>query len=137
MSMMGEDDPTRHGKMAPGWGRVSLQVPLPVVAIWRAEAATKGQSSVKMLGTVATGLLLGMPAPVRDELYLQVSRLSWKGLQDLTPEVLWQMLRAILAEHEAGRPVGKDWYVDRILSPEITLPPGRRPGDGTKRARGA
>lgn len=132
--VMSDGPESRHGKMPPGWKRISLQIPIPLSRVWVREAENKGVSSIKTMGTAAVAVYLGMPEPVRDEFFQEVQRLTWGGAADISPEAVWTLLRAMLLAHEAGEPLRREWQVTRILDPELTLPPGRKPSDRPQRA---
>lgn len=101
------------------------------------EAASKGSSSLKILGTTAVGLLLGMPQEVRDELYLWVVRQAWDGPDDLTPEGIWSAMIEFAVKdpnvtadvtgkiEKINRPPSPS--VSRMIGPDDVPPRGRQP----------
>lgn len=128
--------------MAEGWSRQAMQIPEGMASRFTAEATKFGPQSVKLLGTAAVGMLLGMPPAIREDLYLWLTRRLWRSEDPLTPEEVWTQLCAMIEEkNRAGPPASKrqgqdeqSHFVSRILSPEVSLPPDRRP-NGPKRKR--
>lgn len=125
---------SRHGKMAAGWKQQQLQLPLEMGAVFRAEATQKGANAVKILGTLGVGVLLGMPARVREELFVWGMKQTWDGPEALTIEAVWEQFKQQLAEAriEAGdktEPEEIRWEITRILDPEVTPPPGQKASD--------
>lgn len=88
---------SRHGKMPEGWRQQSLQIPDEFHEAFRGEAARWGQSSVKILGTVAVGLLMGMPEDARREFYFWMLRILHDPDQSLSARAVFEKLLDLLA----------------------------------------
>ncbi len=133
-----DPDASRHGSMAEGQVQQTIQMPQQFRQIFRAEAMARGHSSVKHLGTLATGLLLGMPPAARHALYVWISTMRPGELRDLQPEDVYKAFARLM--HIEGETPDNErvaWLVTRILSPEISLPPEERPGRKNEEKRGA
>lgn len=114
--------------MAPGWAQQSVQVPTHFREIFRLEASERGHSSIKHLGTLATGLLLGMPPRARQALYVWISTMRAEEMRDLQPEQIYEAFARIMrVSNEPPDEKEVAWLVTRILDPRISLPPSERP----------
>jgi len=131
--------------MAEGWARQALQVPEGMARRFTGEADRYGPNSVKLLGTLALGILLGMPKAQRDDLYIWITRRLWDGDEDLSSEEIWRQVERVVAakppsdgciDTRAVQPSvgpGGTHQVTRLLDPSVSLPPTLR----TKKAKGA
>ena len=115
--------------MAAGWVQQGIQVPTHFRTILRLEAGRRGHSSIKHLGTLMTGILLGMPPSARQALYLWISTMNPDEVRDIQPEQVYRAFARIMSIDD-GPPDEKQmaWLVRRILDPRISLPPTERPG---------
>lgn len=57
---------SRHGKIPPGWKKVGLQVPDPLMEQFQAGRSMTGD--VKYIGTAALALFMSLPAHVQEDL---------------------------------------------------------------------
>jgi hypothetical protein len=76
-----------------------LQVPRDLGATFRVAASSLGPGGVKILGTAAVALVLGLPDAVRERLCRAVVEHSW-GPSDpnvITPELAWDTVAAEIA----------------------------------------
>eukprot|EP00392_Amoebophrya_sp_AT5.2_P016169 g16414.t1 len=120
-----------RGDADQGWSRQQMQIPEDLRKIFAAESRYRGQGSVKILGALAVGALLGMPAKARDRAYLKVTRASWGDGKELTPERVFEFFMQSIeeAQEEDEQTSGTLWEVTRILDPELTPPPGEKLSD--------
>jgi len=116
-----------------GWARQQLQIPEDLRKILVAESKYRGQGSIKILGTLAIGVLLGMSQSARDKAYLAVTRASWGEAHDLTPEKVFEIFMQAIEETQRENPESGDheplFEVTRILDPELTPKPGEKQSD--------
>ena len=119
-------------RLASGWTRQGIQLPMDIGKFFRAVAADQGSvAGIKTLGTAAIALILGMPKEQRDAICRYVAQANWGDPNQLiTPEKIWEIFRESfgLREGEDG-----EWYIDRILDPEVTPPPGQKASDKERR----
>ena len=119
------------------WDRLALQVPAALVKQFRELAHTEErQRGVKLAGTAAVALWVGLPGTVRASLLDWASRVERDPKLAESPEaaavVFATILRSLIElrgadapkETEPGQaPMPEDtgWFVDRILDPTILL----------------
>ena len=119
------------------WDRLALQVPAPLVKQFRELAHTvERQRGVKLAGTAAVALWIGLPGTVRASLLDWASRVERDPKLAESPEaaavVFATILRSLIelrgAEpakesdaDQAPLPEDTGWFVDRILDPKILL----------------
>lgn len=113
-------------RMEKGYGQQGLQIPEDLVREFRDEVSRLGSGGVKIAGTAAISLWLGMPKGLRSQLYLWVLQKSWDGAESIKPAEVFQKLAELLTtgdddERSAGdvsdsKPTH---YIDRVLSPEF------------------
>lgn len=70
---------SRHGKVQDGWVRQGIQLPAWLRERLSDEAAEKGHASIKVIGTTAIAMYLSLPKEMRDDLFIQVTRMIWRG----------------------------------------------------------
>lgn len=87
---------SRQGKIPEGWIKQGVQIPKHLRERLEVEANEKGVSSIKLLGTTAFCVILGMPAEIRDDLYALVSRMSWKGPENIDEDQVWRELSVLV-----------------------------------------
>lgn len=93
--------PSEH-RMAVGWEQQGVQLPEAMKEAFRAEAAARGHTSVKALGTIAVGLLLGMPEEVRTAMFLWTQNKIAKWGAELTPEEIYKLFESMLSADQSG-----------------------------------
>lgn len=119
------------------WDRLALQVPAALVKQFRELARTEErQRGVKLAGTAAVALWVGLPGTVRASLLDWASRVERDPKLAESPEaaamVFATILRSLIelrgadapAEADADQPQPAEdtgWFVDRILDPQILL----------------
>jgi len=123
------------------WARQGLQLPPNIAKEFKELAATQAAfGGVQVMGTAAIALFLGMPKDLRDSVCDYVVRNAWKELDGVTASQAWRaMTETMVAEIEAAskmerkpgepsiaHPDDPKWYLDRILDPDITPPPGSK-----------
>ena len=124
------------------WDRLALQVPAALVKQFRELAHTEErQRGVKLAGTAAVALWVGLPGTVRASLLDWASRVERDPKLAESPEtaamVFATILRSLIelrgadapAEADADQPQPPEdtgWFVDRILDPQILLPRDKR-----------
>ncbi len=118
------------------WVQQGLLLPRTLREMLRQDAGAK-TLGIKRIGTAAIALYLGAPE------HVQAAMLRWIDItandhpDDITPEHAWEVFRAAIAS-DAARSVESEgpsrWFVDRLLDPEISLPPGEKPSDRAKEA---
>jgi len=113
----------------PRWTQQALQIPIDLAAILRAEAKQKQSGSIKVLGSAAVALLLGMPSDVRDGLAKWVLQSAWDDPSKITPEAAWTHFLEILKEGTVG-----ERYIDRIVDPEVRPKSGQKASDRKKKS---
>ena len=138
---------SRAGKPAVGWTRQTLTVPERMRKEFAEEADRRDSVSVKLMGTAALGVFLGMPEGTRSRFLLEITKASFdRKMEEIGAAGYYDLLiRSLVATGEIDR-VLKDagleitektgetaqepkWYVSRILDPEITPPPGQKLSD--------
>lgn len=120
---------TRHGKYAPGWTKQGLTIPIALRKTLAAEANRMDSTPVKLIGTAALSVYLGMPEPARANFIVAIHRKTFeKRLEDITPEEFFEMFMGAVSQSE-GEAEGGEWHVTRILDPELTPPPGQKQSD--------
>lgn len=125
---MAHDD---KGDADQGWSRQQMQIPEDLRKIFAAESRYRGQGSIKILGALAVGALLGMPSKARDLAYLKVTQASWGDGKHLTPERVFEFFMQSIeeAQQDDAEVETSKWEVTRILDPELTPPPGSKQSD--------
>ncbi len=124
------------------WDRLALQVPAALVKQFRELAHTEErQRGVKLAGTAAVALWVGLPGTVRASLLDWASRVERDPKLAESPEaaamVFATILRSLIELRGADAPAEADadqsqppedtgWFVDRILDPQILLPRDKR-----------
>ena len=120
------------------WDRLALQVPAALVKRFRNLAHTEErQRGVKLAGTAAVALWVGLPGTVRASLLDWASRVERNPELADSPEaaatVFATILRSLIELRGAEAPKdaqlteaeppeeNADWFVDRILDPQILL----------------
>ncbi len=119
------------------WDRLALQVPAPLVKQFRELAhSEERQRGVKLAGTAAVALWIGLPGTVRASLLDWASRVERDPKLAESPKaaavVFATILRSLMElratelpqQREADQtPQSEDagWFVDRILDPKILL----------------
>ena len=135
---MGESE--RQGRLPAGWQQQGLSLPISLRKTLAAEARSKGQGGIKLIGTAAIGAILGIPEGSRHRFLMKITELSWKkDLADIEPAEYFRILMESLEEdifaEDSSEPM---WEVTRILDPELTPPPGKKQSDRDKsRKRGS
>lgn len=139
-------EPGSHMAIAAGreddWDRLALQVPAALVKQFRELARTEErQRGVKLAGTAAVALWVGLPGTVRASLLDWASRVERDPKLAESPEaaamVLATILRSLIELRGADAPAKSDpdqprlpedtgWFVDRILDPKILLTRDKR-----------
>ena len=134
-------EPGSHMAIASGreddWDRLALQVPAALVKQFRELAHTEErQRGVKLAGTAAVALWVGLPGTVRASLLDWASRVERDPKLAESPEaaamVFATILRSLIELRRAESPKESEtdqapppedtgWFVDRILDPKILL----------------
>jgi len=120
--------------MEPGYSQQGLQIPTHLQQAFRKEVGKLGSGGVKIAGTTALSIYMGMPPKLREWLYLWVLQQSWSGADQIKPEEVYQRFLRFIVESEkpgipivgdteaGGDPVQPTHYVDKILDPAIKRP---------------
>lgn len=118
-----------HEGGARGWAQQNIQMPRDLVKIFRAESAQRQPHGVKVNGTAAVALFLGLPDELRERLAHWVLTTSWSNPDGVTPEGAMTVFAEALAEPDDG-----GHYIDRILDPSLLKRARENPGgeDGRK-----
>lgn len=132
-----EDSAISTNKTSDEWDRLALQVPASLAKQFRDLAhSDENQRGVKLAGTAATALWIGLPSNVREPLLDWAARVERDPKLADSPEaaatVFATILRSLIElrgtdsekpsttrETEAEEDAG--WFVDRILDPQILL----------------
>jgi hypothetical protein len=141
--------------MEKGYGQQGLQAPEDLVRAFREDVGRYGSGGVKIAGTTALCLYMGLPQQVREWLYLWVLQKSWLGVDAIKPEEVFQQMMQFYAKRTGDVPiVGKVNYDEsRIISIEPAepvegpthrvarivhpvTPPPKAPGKGKRAAEG-
>lgn len=89
--------------MAEGWVQQGIQIPEDFRAHFRREAADKGHSSIKTLGTIAIGILLGMPQDVRAAMFIWTqSKIARSGDEIQAGEIYDTLISLLEATDDKG-----------------------------------
>lgn len=129
---------SRQGKMKQGWVKQATQVPKSLGDKFKEAASIQGGGGVKMLSTVALAIVTEMPDDYRKALVRYTAQKTVFSPEELEPKDLWEFLRHMIAKDLYGTDEIKraDWYIDRILDPELTPEPGKKASDKSgRRAR--
>lgn len=120
----------KEDRLPAGWSRQGLQVPTHLANAFRQTSALHGAGGVKVQGTLAVALLLGLPDDVRAALFRYIALESMVKPGDIDPDKVWGVLaKAMRRRADAGGAESDEWYIDRILDPELTPPPGEKATD--------
>lgn len=119
------EDPAPSGP----WLQQNLQVPRDLALLLRAEADRVGAGGVKISGTAALVSYLALPSHVREALNLWVTIALRRSPDLITPEGAKQVLAAAVENPGADFSGTAEWFVNRILDPEVTPEPGRKKSD--------
>lgn len=130
------------GRVPDGWRRQGLQVPTRVATKFQAQSSKAGVGGIKVLGTAALAIITEMPDDMRFALMRRVAQQTWPDADEFVPKDIWRLLIALVVA-ESGivdnkAPDAEErirWYVDRILDPELTPPPGEKASDRRKGKR--
>lgn len=126
----------RHGKMRDGWVRQAAQIPKGLGARFRDLAAQQGSGGVKSLTTIGLALVTEMPPEYRAALVRYLAQKTVIDPDGVKPGELYTFLRQMILEDERTPDSGgARWYIDRILDPELTPPPGEKASDRKKANR--
>lgn len=127
------------GQMPDGWQRQGLQVPEAVGEKFKMQASKAGVGGIKALGTAALALITEMPDEFRYALMRRAGNYTWPDPRELNPRDMWTMLVSlILQDAKLLDPKSEDvqdrvnWYIDKIMDPELTPEPGRKRSDGKR-----
>ena len=132
-----EDSAISANKTSEEWDRLALQVPASLAKRFRDLAhSDENQRGVKLSGTAATALWIGLPANVRAPLLDWAARVERDPKLADSPEaaatVFATILRSLIelrgteTEKPSNTPETESeentgWFVDRILDPQILL----------------
>lgn len=122
--------------LPPGWIRQALQVPTHLGLGFRQASTGQGFGGIKLNGTAAIALLLGLPPKAREALlrYIAVETMVAPGNVD--PDQAWKVIVASLeanaADGDNDDGAVPEWYIDKIVDPELTPPPGKKASDRKK-----
>jgi hypothetical protein len=89
--------------MAPGWVQQGLQLPKAFRDALRTESSSRGHASIKTLGSMAVGILLGMPPEVRHVLYLWTHAKIIRDGDKIEPRDVYSAYLGILAAGDNER----------------------------------
>lgn len=110
--------------MAPGWVQQGVQVPASFREQFRREADDRGHSSVKTLGTIGMGILLGMPPEVRTGMYIWAQQRIGRSGGDITAGEIYRAFRDLMEMGEAaGDEERMARLLARVLRGESSIPP--------------
>lgn len=123
--------PNRQGRPAPGWVQQSIQIPEAMREEFRAEAGRIPGHGVKMLGTLAVGLYLGLPDEIQRRMYHWLNDRLYKdgGEPKLTARQVLEAFVAISEEIDSQSVQTGEHVLTRILDPELTPEPGKKASD--------
>lgn len=98
------DEPRRHAGMQIGTSRLALQVPDGISGDFRRDVDHRGPQSIRFMGTCAVGLLMGMPADIRDKLFRHVQRVRWEEMREVTSQEVWALFETLysIQKRESG-----------------------------------
>ncbi len=114
-----------------GWTRQGVQAPINVTKLFKAAGAREGHGGVKWLGTLGLALVAGAPHRVRDELVEFIWLKGRHSPNDVKPSDVWdRLVELVRAQDEGG-----EWYIDRIIDPEVSPKPGEKASDKDKPRR--
>ena len=75
---------SRHGQVAAGTLKQTLQVPKDIALAFREELASKGPQAVRFSRTGAIGLWLAIPEEVRDSIFEKIQHKRWADREEVT-----------------------------------------------------
>lgn len=136
---------SRHSKIPEGWEGQGLQIPKWLRAELRQAAGDFGNGGVKVIGTAAIAFIMAMEPSQRDTLCRYVFQKTFKSPHGLDKKRVLELVKMLLAEQDENSAivVEPEWFVDKIMDPELTPEPGKkqsdkqRPDDGQRKQGGA
>lgn len=127
--------------MKDGWIKQATQVPRGLADRFKQQSQAQGGGGIKVLSTVALAIASEMPEEYRRALVRYTVQKTVYDPSDLNPADLWKFLEQMVIHdhlHKAAREEqSAKWYIDRILDPELTQEPGKKPSDKAKQQRKA
>lgn len=114
--------------LPPGWNRQQLTVPTALAHEFRGLSAAEGYGGAKNLGTAALALFCGLPDRAKEALVEWVILQIRRDPARVTPGGAWEVVVESLRDGETG-----EWYLDRVLDPEVTPRPGAKASDAAKK----
>lgn len=125
----------RHGMMRDGWVRQAAQIPAGLSKRFKQVASKQGGGSVKSLTTIGLSLVTDMPSDYRLALTRYLAQRTVVDPDGVREGDLFEFLRQMIIQDErsggGSADRGAKWYIDKILDPELTLPPEKKPSDRT------
>lgn len=92
-----------------------------------------GHGGVKTLGTVAIAILLAFEKDDLDVLCKYVRQKTWDSPEGLDKRRVLELVKILLNESGDSIPIVEPvWYVDKIVDPEVSQPPGKKLSDKNK-----
>lgn len=131
---------SRHGRVPDGWIKQNIQLPEKLGKEFRQEAGGRQHGGVKLLGTAAIAFIMSLEPDERLVLMKFVQMNTWGSPDALDRQKLKRLVLRLIDESGASAgPTPKvdaddaEWYVDRILDPELTPEPGKKQSDRINR----
>lgn len=93
-----------QGKLGPSWMKQGMQIPKSMGHEFKEHASEVGPGGVKVLGTIAVGLVNAMPDRARIELAEFVNAKTWVSADNLKSEDLWKFFTHLIRVHGEERP---------------------------------
>lgn len=129
---------SRQGKIPEGWAGQGLQLPRDMVKVFREESGDFGHGGVKVMGTAAMAVLLALDPEDRRTLCNYVWEKTRRDPGSLEKGRVLELLKMLLIDSQdddVAPEVEPIWYVDKIVDPELSQPPGKKLSDKNKNQR--
>lgn len=128
---------SRQGKIPEGWAGQGLQLPRDMVKIFREESGEFGHGGVKVLGTAAMAVLLALDPEDRRMLCNYVWQKTRRDPSSLEKGRVLELLKMLLLDNQddVAPVIEPTWYVDKIVDPELSQPPGKKLSDKKRNKR--
>ncbi|PCI10405.1 hypothetical protein COB72_03380 [bacterium] len=125
---------TRHGQIRDDWTKIGIQLPKEMADDLRDAASSMGHGGVKLMATAAFSILLSLDEDSLQTVCSYVRQKTWDTSDGLKRERVLELVKVMITENDGDVPIVEPiWFVDKILDPELTPPPGKKLSDKKRR----
>ena len=127
------DKETRHGKVPEGWMKQSFQLPKSLAMEFRDVGGEMGHGGIKILGTAAIAFIMSLDDKDKQIICNYVRQKTWSEPDAIEPSRIKELVRMLIDDKDDSAPIIEPvWFVDKIVDPELSQPPGKKLSDKKK-----